>query len=176
MTYAQQSQEQRSPCTPGRRFKPSVISPLATPCCVLTQSKPQRSDLVQPAGLTLVRDSVSSASTVQTEYPHLHLSTPTQTVQFSRSVMCYSLRPHGLSTPGLPVLHYLPEYAQTHVRWVSDAIQLSHPLSPSSLPGLNFSGHLGLFQWVGSLHQMAQVLRLQLQHQSFQWIFRVDFL
>ena len=83
MTYGQQSQEQRSRCTPGRRFKPSVISPLATPLCVLTQNKPQRSDLVQPAGLTLVRDSVSSASRVQIEYPHLRLSTPTQTVQFS---------------------------------------------------------------------------------------------
>ena len=51
-----------------------MISPLATPLCVLTQNKPQRSDLVQPAGLTLVRDSVSSASRVQIEYPHLRLS------------------------------------------------------------------------------------------------------
>ena len=50
-------------------------------------------------------------------------------VQFSRSVMSTSLRPHGRSMPGLPVHHQLPEFTQTHVRWVGDAIQLSHPLS-----------------------------------------------
>ena len=75
---------------------------------------------------------------------------------------------------GFPVLHYLPEFAQTHVRWVNDAIQLSHPLSPASPPVLNLSQHQGLFQWVGSSHQVAKGLELQLQHQSFQWIFRVD--
>ena len=73
MTYTQQSQEQRSPCTPRSRFKP-VISPLATLRCVLTQSKPQRSDLIQPAGEMLVRDSVSSACRVQSilicVFPH----------------------------------------------------------------------------------------------------------
>ena len=80
------------------------------------------------------------------------------------------------STPGSPVLHYLPELAQTHVHWVSDVIQPSHPLSPPSPPTLNLSQHLGLFQWVGSLHQVAKVLELQFQHQSFHWIFRVHFL
>ena len=74
------------------------------------------------------------------------------------------------------VLHCLPEFAQTHVRWVGDAIQPSHPLLPPSPPTFNLSQHQGLFQWVGSLHQVAKVLELQLQHQSFQWIFRVDFL
>ena len=76
--------------------------------------------------------------------------------------------------PGIPVLHYLPEYAKIHAHWVSDAIWLSHPLSPPSLPMLNLSQHQGLFQWVSSPHQVAKVL--ELQHQSFQWIFRVDFL
>ena len=76
------------------------------------------------------------------------------------------------SIPGLPVLHYLPEFAQTHVHWVGDAVQTSHPLSPPSPPALNLSQHRGLFQWVSSLHQVAKVLELQ----SFQWIFRVDFL
>ena len=84
--------------------------------------------------------------------------------------------PMGCSTPGLAVLHYLLEFAQTHVRWVGVALQLSHPLSPPSPPALNLSYHWGLFQWVGSLHQVAKVLEFQLQHQSFQWIFRVDFL
>ena len=79
------------------------------------------------------------------------------------------------SMPGLPVHHQLPEFTQTHVHQVGDAIQPSHSLSsPSS--ALNLSQHQGLFQWVGSSHQMAKVLELQLQHQSFQWIFRVDFL
>ena len=77
-------------------------------------------------------------------------------------------------TPGFPVFHYLPESAPTHVHWVSDTIHPSHPLlSPSAF---RLSQHQGLFQWVGSLHQVAKVLELQLQHQSFQWVFRVDFL
>ena len=56
---------------------------------------------------------------------------------------------------GFPVLHHLPELAQTHVHWVSDAIQPSHPLSSLSPPALNISQHQGLFQWVGSSHQVA---------------------
>ena len=67
------------------------------------------------------------------------------------------------STPGFPVLHHLPEFAQTHVHWVSDVIQPSHPLSPPSPPAFNLSQHQGLFQWVCSSHQMAKVLQLQLQ-------------
>jgi len=59
------------------------------------------------------------------------------------------------STPGFPVLHYLPEFAQTHVHWVDDGIQPSHPLLLPSLT-LNLSQHQGLFQWVGSSHQVAK--------------------
>ena len=77
------------------------------------------------------------------------------------------------STPGFSVLHCLPEFAQTHVHWVGDAIQPSHPLSSPS-PALNLSQLQSFFQWVGSLHQVAKVL--EFQHQSFQWIFSVDFL
>ena len=84
--------------------------------------------------------------------------------------------PMDCSTPGLPVHHQLPEFTQTHVHWVSDAIQPSHPLSTPSSPALNLSQHQGLFKWVSSLHQVAKVLEFQLQHQSFQWIFRTDFL
>ena len=71
------------------------------------------------------------------------------------------------STPGLPVHHQLPEFIQTHVHPVGDAIQPSHPLSsPSpSPPALNLSQHQGLFQTVSSLHQLAKVLEFQLQHQ-----------
>ena len=77
------------------------------------------------------------------------------------------------STAGFPVLHYFPEFAQTHVHLASDAIQPSHSLSSLSSPAFNFSQLQGLFQWVCSSHQVAKVL--ELQPQSFQWISRVDF-
>ena len=80
------------------------------------------------------------------------------------------------STPGLPVYHQLPELPQTHVHGVSDAIQPSHLLSSPFPPASNLSQHQSLFKWVSSLHQVAKVLQFQLQHQSFLWIFRVDFL
>ena len=70
----------------------------------------------------------------------------------------------------------IPELAQTHVPWVSDTIQPSHPLLPPFPSALDLPQHQGLFQWVISLHQGVYVLDLQLQHQPFQWIFRVDFL
>ena len=81
--------------------------------------------------------------------------------------------PMDCSTPGFPVLHCLPDLAQTHVHWVRDAIQPS--LSSPYMFAYNLSQHQGRFQWVGSSLQVAKVLELQLQHQSFQWIFRVDF-
>ena len=74
-----------------------------------------------------------------------------------------------------PVLHRLPEFAQTHVHWVGNANRF-HPLLPASPPALNLSQNRGLFHCVGSSHQVAKVLEFQLKHQSFQWTFRVDFL
>ena len=79
------------------------------------------------------------------------------------------------STPGLSVHHQLPDFTQTHVHWVGDAIQPAHPLSSPSPSAFNLSQHQGLFQWVSSSHQVAKVLELHLQHQTFQWIFRTDF-
>ena len=79
----------------------------------------------------------------------------------------------GHSTPGLPVHHQLPEFTQTYVHWVGDAIQSSHPLSSPSLPALNLSQHQGFFKWVSSSHQMAKVLQFQLHHQLLQWMFRL---
>ena len=70
------------------------------------------------------------------------------------------------STPGFHVLYHLPEFAQTHIHWVGDAIQPSHPVSSPSPFALSLSQHQGLFQWVGSSHQVATVLEIQLQHQS----------
>ena len=87
--------------------------------------------------------------------------------------LCNSM---GCNMLGLPVHHQFPELAQTHVHWVGDAIQPSHPLSSPSPLAFSLSQDQGLFQWVNSLHQIAKVLEFQLQYQSFQWIFRVDFL
>ena len=84
--------------------------------------------------------------------------------------------PTDCSTPGFPVLHCLSEFAQTHVHWVGNAIQPSHPLLSPSPPAFNLSQHQHLFHWGSSLHQVAKPLELHLQHQSFQWIFKVDFL
>ena len=79
--------------------------------------------------------------------------------------------PMDCSTPGFPVHHQLPELAQTHVHLVGDAIQPPHPLSSAS-PAFNLAQHQSLFKWVSSFHQVAKVLELQLQHQSFQWRMR----
>ena len=70
--------------------------------------------------------------------------------------LCSTLcNPVDCSTPGSSVFHYLPEFAQTHVHWVGDAIRTSHPLLPPPPPALNLSQHQGLFQWVGLSHQVA---------------------
>ena len=84
--------------------------------------------------------------------------------------------PMNFSTTGLPVHHQLPEFTRTHVPWAGDAIQPSYPLSCPSPPALNLSQHQGFFKWVNSSHQVAKVLEFQLQYQSFQWMFRIDFL
>ena len=84
--------------------------------------------------------------------------------------------PMNCSTPVLPVHHQLPEFTQTHVHRVGDAIQPSHPLSSPSPPAPNPSQHQGLFQCVNSSHEVAKVLEFQLQHQSFQWTLRSDLL
>ena len=99
-------------------------------------------------------------------------------VQFSSIAQsCLTLcNPMNRSTPGLPVHHQLPEFTQTHVHRVSDAIQPSHSLSSPSPPTFNLSQHQGLFNWISSSHQVAKVLEFQLQHQSFQWTPRTDLL
>ena len=90
-----------------------------------------------------------------------------------RSTLC---DPMDCSIAMFPVLHYLPGFVQTHVHWVGDVIQLSYPQSSPSPSTFNLSQHQHLIQWVSSLYQGTKVLELQLQHQSFQWIFRTDFL
>ena len=99
-------------------------------------------------------------------------------VQFSSVTQsCPTLcDPMNCSTPDLPVYHQLPEFTQTHVHQVGDAIQPSHPLSSPTAPAPNPSQHQGLFQWVNSSHEGAKVLEFQPQHQSFQWTPRTDLL
>ena len=100
----------------------------------------------------------------------------TNLVQFSSVQFNLSVDPMNCSTPGLPVHHQLPEFTQTHIHRVGDAIQPSHPLSSPSPPAPNPSQHQSLFQWVSSLHEVAQVLEFQLWHHSFQRIPRADLL
>ena len=117
----------------------------------------------------LMRWSYSTDLNTQCDQKELQFSSVTQS--------CLTLcDPMDCSTPSVPVHHQLPEPTQTHVHWVSDAIQPSHPLSSPSPPAFNLFQHQGLFQWVSFLHQVAKVLEFQLQHQSFHWIFRADFL
>ena len=90
----------------------------------------------------------------------------TEIIAFSKPVVqllsCVRLcDPTDCITSDFPVIHHLPEFAQTRVHWVNDAIQPSHSLSPTSPAALNLSQHQGLFQWVSSSHQVARVLALQ---------------
>ena len=97
-------------------------------------------------------------------HAHTHMRVRTHTVQFSSvTQLCPTLcDPMKCSTPGLPVHHQLLEFTQTHVHWVSDAIQPSHPLSSPSPPAPSPSHNQALFQWVSSSHQVAKVLEFQL--------------
>ena len=79
-------------------------------------------------------------------------------VQFSHSVVSNSLQLHGLQHANLPCPSPSPEFTQTHVHWISNVNQPSHPLSSPSPPAFNLSQHHGLFQWVSSSHQVAKVL------------------
>ena len=95
-------------------------------------------------------DLLSSYCSLSPFHPYIlqgHYSVQFSSVAQSCLTLC---NPMNHSTPGLPVHHQLPEFTQTHVHWVGDAIQPSHPLSSSSPPALNLSQHQGLFLWVSS--------------------------
>ena len=121
-------------------------------------------------------DDIVSINTIQASQTPVPPTFILQLVVQSLHRVRIFVNPMDCSTPGFTVLYYLPELAQTHVHWISDDIKPPHPLFRPLPSALNLSQHQGLFQWVGSSHQVAKVLELQLQHQSFQWIFRVDFL
>ena len=103
-----------------------------------------------------------------------HIAVGFRSVQFSCSVVSDSLQPHESQHARPPCPSPTPEFTQTHVCCVGDAIQPSHPLSSTSPPTFNLSQHQGLFKWVSSSHEVAKVLEFQLQHQSYQWTPRTD--
>ena len=96
-------------------------------------------------------------------------------VQFSHSVVSNSSWPQGLQHARLPFHHQLPEFTQTHVHWVGDAIQSSHPLSSPS-PAFSLAQHQGFFKWVSSSHQVAKVLEFQFQHPSNEYSRLISFI
>ena len=118
------------------------------------------SNNILPMALTLSRLITIVIPYGRHQFSSVHFSSVTQ----SCPTLC---DPMNQSMPGLPVHHQLPESTQTHVHWVGDAIQPSHPLSSPSLPALNLSQHQGLFKRVSSSHQVAKMLEFQFQHQSF---------
>ena len=87
---------------------------------------------------------------------HDHMQTLDVSVQFSRSVVADSLRPHEPQHARPPCHHQSPDSTQTHAQWVSDAIHPFHPLSSPFPPALNLSQHQGFFKWVSSLHHVAK--------------------
>ena len=146
------------------------------PCCVRTP-KMDRSQWMETSDQTWSTGGGNGKPLQYTscENPANCIKIPTRfnSVAQSCSTLC---DPMKRSTPGLPVHHQLPESTQTHVHWVGDAIQPSHPLSSPSPPALNLPQHQGLFKWVNSSHQVTKVLEFQLQHQSFQWTPRTGLL
>ena len=127
------------------------ILALLCACCVI--SKPQFADQLNWDKYQTSVFWVNASKCVQ--------FSSVQFISVARS--CLTLcNPMNRSTPGLPVYHQLPEFTQTHVYWISDAIQPSHPLSSPSPPAPNPSQHHSLFQWVSSSHEVAKVLEFQL--------------
>ena len=128
--------------------------------------------------LTKVVRSFNGEKTVfpKTVLGELNIHMPRNEAQLSSVTQsCPTLcDPVDVSTPDLPVHHQHPDVTPTHVHWVGDAIQPSHPLLIPSLPIFNLSQHQGRFKWGSSSHQVAKVLEIQLWHQSFHQIFRTD--
>ena len=104
---------------------------------------------------------------------HQLFSAQFSSVAQSSTTLC---DPMNCSRAGHPVHHQLPEFTQTHIHRVGDAIQPSHLLSSPSPPTPNHSQHQSLFQWVNSSHEVAKVLEFQPEHHSFQWTPRTDLL
>ena len=120
----------------------------------------KKDGLEQNLSMSLSHRNVSS----QEKFIQLDYLLTGKSVQFSSVAQsCLTLcNPMNCSTPGLPVHHQLPDFTQTHMHLVGDAIQPSHSLLSHSPPAPNPSQHQSLFQWVNSLHEVAKVLEFQL--------------
>ena len=141
----------------------------------ISQSKSKVNPYIKDS--SLLRNTVKWSGKGCTYRDEEEMGPITETIISSVAQSCPTLcDPMDCSMSGFPVHHQLPVLAQTHVHRVGDAIQSSHLLSSPSLPAFNLAQNQGLCQWVSSSHQMVKVLKLQLQHQSFQWIFRTDLL
>ena len=136
--------------------------PLGLTSLILLQSKGLFKSLLQHHTSKASILQCSTFFIAQLSHPYIQFSSVAQL----RPTLCDSM---SRSMPGLPLQHQLPESTQTHLHWVGDTIQPSHPLSSPSPPAFNLSQHQTLFKWVSSSHQVAKVLKFQLQHQSFQW-------
>ena len=158
---------------------------LAKLILIMWSTEPEKKP--QHSGRTLAHDQMTQSkcrllhllSVFLCLLPHYFFFWSVLSVQFSPvQSLCrvWLCNPMDCSSPGLPVHHQLPELTQTHVHRVGDAIQPYDPLLSPSPPTFSLSQHQGLFQWVSSSHLVAKVLKFRLQHQSFQWIFRTDFL
>ena len=148
--------------TPG--LGRSLEEGMATHCSIFAWRIPWTESLVGYRPWSLKEpDTTEQLSTAHTETSMWPFKLPPRkvirSVSQSRLTLC---NPMDCSTPGFPVHHQLPELAQTHVHWVSDAIQSSHSLSSPSSLAFNLSQHQGLFHWVSSSHQVAKVLEFQL--------------
>ena len=134
----------------------------------------EQQDLTATVALSILRHlRRNKRSTVVNTLTKMRIKMWFSSVQLlSRVRLC---NPMDCGTTGFPVHHQLLELAQTHVHWVGDPIQPSHPLL-SPFPALNLLQHQDLFKWVSSSHQVAKVLEFQLQHHSFQWTPRTDLL
>ena len=156
-----------------KRWEYQTTIPASGETCMQVKKQQLELDMEQQTGSKLGKEYSKAVYCHPAYLTYMQSSVQFRSVAQSCPTLC---DPMDCSRPGFPVHHQLLELAQTHVHWVGDAIQPSHPLSSPFPPAFNLSQHQGLFQWVSSLHQVAKVLELQLQHQSFQWIFKTDFL
>ena len=151
-----------------------TLARIMTPCIALSLAGSENDFLAHQKMICLWR------STQINKNPKTNIFTQTHIILsccFLVAQSCLTLwDPMDCGKPGFLVHHYLLEFAQARVHWVSDAIQSSCPLLSPSLPAFNLSQHPGLLWWVSSLHQEAKLLELQLQHESFQWTPRTDLL
>ena len=146
----------------------SLFSPLAQRWCVFGSARPM--GIASHIGSEIIR--LTQLNLLKSKYYFLRPWLGSSVTQ-SYLTLCDLM---DCSTPGFPVLYQLPGLARSHVHRVGDTIQPSHPLLSPFLTALNLSQHQGLFQCLSFSHEVAKVLEFQLQHHSFQWVFRTDFL